>query len=282
MRFASSLFVVAALASAGRSNAAPASIARQEPHELHPGGGDAEAEMRRLFGAVERDLRRIDKLLDEARAARLPAAAERAKLLATTKERGEAVLEGIDKILELAAQNSSSSGGGGGGASSNPGRSSSGSSGQQTSPQGEGQTSPLDRGGQESTGREATPSAPEKDGTEPGGSKPGEDGQSDGQGKPKPKPGGEKNQGRGEQGQGRGKDPRDGNQPSGTDGKNELSGDPSKRATGAGANTDGARDRWGDLPEHAREVFRMQGGGDLPPRYREWIDAYYKRLNKKP
>ena len=43
-----------------------------------------------------------------------------------------------------------------------------------------------------------------------------------------------------------------------------------------------AKDRWGDLPVHARDVFRAQGGGDMPARYREWIDAYYKRLNKSP
>lgn len=41
-------------------------------------------------------------------------------------------------------------------------------------------------------------------------------------------------------------------------------------------------DRWGDLPVHVRELFRAQGGGDLPPRYRDWIDAYYKRLNGGP
>ena len=38
-------------------------------------------------------------------------------------------------------------------------------------------------------------------------------------------------------------------------------------------------DRWGDLPVNARDVFRAQGGTDLPVRYREWIDAYFKRLN---
>lgn len=39
-------------------------------------------------------------------------------------------------------------------------------------------------------------------------------------------------------------------------------------------------DRWGDLPIHVRDLFRAQGNGDLPPRYREWIDAYYRRLNR--
>jgi hypothetical protein len=44
----------------------------------------------------------------------------------------------------------------------------------------------------------------------------------------------------------------------------------------------GSADRWGDLPLHAREVFREQGGAELPSRYRDWIDQYYRRLNRKP
>jgi hypothetical protein len=42
------------------------------------------------------------------------------------------------------------------------------------------------------------------------------------------------------------------------------------------------RERWGDLPIQVRDVFRVEGGGDLPPRYREWIDAYYRRMNQHP
>jgi hypothetical protein len=38
-------------------------------------------------------------------------------------------------------------------------------------------------------------------------------------------------------------------------------------------------DRWGDLPMHARDVFRTHGGADLPAYYRDWIDHYYRRLN---
>ncbi len=41
-------------------------------------------------------------------------------------------------------------------------------------------------------------------------------------------------------------------------------------------------ERWGELPPHAREVFRSQGGGDLPTQYRDWIDSYYRRLNRRP
>ena len=39
--------------------------------------------------------------------------------------------------------------------------------------------------------------------------------------------------------------------------------------------------RWGELPPRVREVFRSQGGGDLPTQYRDWIDSYYRRLNKR-
>lgn len=40
-------------------------------------------------------------------------------------------------------------------------------------------------------------------------------------------------------------------------------------------------ERWGLLPMHAREIFRNQGGPDLPPEYRDWIDQYYRRLNAR-
>jgi len=39
-----------------------------------------------------------------------------------------------------------------------------------------------------------------------------------------------------------------------------------------------ANDRWGDLPIQVREVFRTEGGADLPPEYRDWIDGYYQKL----
>ena len=39
-----------------------------------------------------------------------------------------------------------------------------------------------------------------------------------------------------------------------------------------------AHDRWGDLPIQVREVFRTEGGADLPPKYRDWIDEYYRKL----
>jgi hypothetical protein len=41
-------------------------------------------------------------------------------------------------------------------------------------------------------------------------------------------------------------------------------------------------ERWGDLPEHLQDLFRTEGSGDMPPRYRDSIDAYYRRLNERP
>jgi len=44
---------------------------------------------------------------------------------------------------------------------------------------------------------------------------------------------------------------------------------------------DQANERWGDLPQQVRDLFRTEGGGDLPAQYRDWIDAYYRRLNQR-
>ncbi len=37
---------------------------------------------------------------------------------------------------------------------------------------------------------------------------------------------------------------------------------------------------WGNLPIHLRDIFRAEGQGDMPARYRDWIDSYYRRLNE--
>jgi hypothetical protein len=61
------------------------------------------------------------------------------------------------------------------------------------------------------------------------------------------------------------------------DSLNKLGAPPPNSKTARVATPD-ANDRWGDLPIQAREVFRTEGGADLPPQYRDWIDAYYKKL----
>ena len=44
---------------------------------------------------------------------------------------------------------------------------------------------------------------------------------------------------------------------------------------------DPAAERWGELPVHYRDVFRGEGGKGMPAEYRDWIDAYYRRLNQR-
>lgn len=38
---------------------------------------------------------------------------------------------------------------------------------------------------------------------------------------------------------------------------------------------------WGNLPIHLRDIFRAEGGVDVPAQYRDWIDSYYRRLNRR-
>ncbi len=38
---------------------------------------------------------------------------------------------------------------------------------------------------------------------------------------------------------------------------------------------------WGELPIHLRDIFRAEGGVDVPAQYRDWIDSYYRRLNRR-
>jgi hypothetical protein len=134
----------------------------------------------------------------------------------------------------------------------------------------------MDRQGEQSTGREATPSSPEQGGEKP---QPGGD---------EPKPGAEKKPGEEKPGGSQpkpgqdGREKPDGPQGSKADPDQKPGSDPAAGAAGSPSASNDARDRWGDLPFHAREVFRNEGGRDMPPLYREWIDAYYKRLNKQP
>jgi hypothetical protein len=121
-----------------------------------------------------------------------------------------------------------------------------GGSGDQTKPEGE---SPLDKQGGGQKDREQTPKEP---GPEDGGKQPGHQQKIPTSNKPD--------------------DPR---QPS----ENVAGQDPPKLATERVRSPD-SKDRWGDLPVRVREVFRVEGGGDLPPQYRDWIDGYYRRLQR--
>jgi hypothetical protein len=259
---ASVSFVAVLLALAARAQEpepAPEKPAVPPPARIQPPQDDVQKEMLELSGKVERELRAIDKLLQEA--ARAPSGREAGSLaeqLRNAQASGESVKAGIDRILELAASQSPSSS----------------SSGQGEPQQGQGQN-PMDRQGEQSTGREQTPSRPEQGGEkpEPGGEKPGEQG---------PKPGEEKKPGAEKDPAQQGRDPKDGPERSKADPEQRPGADPARGAQGAAGSAQDGRDRWGDLPFHAREVFRNEGGRDMPPLYREWIDAYYKRLNRQP
>jgi len=210
-----------------------------------PGAGGEEDEMLKLFGQVERRLREIDRLLYDASAGRAPGKLEESgidKLLKRGRESSKQVLEDIDRILELAMQR----------AQQQQQQQSSGSGGDpQDQPQG---GSPLDeRRGSSPGEREQTP---EGQAPEPG---KGNDGQ-------QPSKEGEVPEG---------------NQESPGQSDNREGGAPPELETERTA-AGGDNDSWGDLPVRVRELFRAQGGGDLPPRYRDWIDSYYRRLNKRP
>jgi hypothetical protein len=219
----------------------------------------AQKELVELFGKVETRLRAIDKLLSDAGAGDTRALSKVGpsgidELLKQSKKHGEEALQDIDKILEIAkqmGQQSSSSGGG------QPQQSGEPQSGQ----------SPLEGQQGNTTQRENTPTTPDGADKKPDGSKPdGEKGQSK-----SPK------DGKKPEGEGTPKDPKASKQSP----HNQASNAPPGSAKDSAANTSDTRERWGDLPQHARDVFRSEGGRDMPVQYRDWIDAYYRRLNQK-
>ena len=212
-------------------------------------------EMVELFGKVERRLREIDRLLSDASAGDTTALSGVGEsgiddLIKLSRANCNKAVEGIDRILELAEAMSCKK------------PSSSSSSSASCENPGDGPPSPLDKQGQQQTQREQTPDAPpDQASNEP---KPGDE-------KPQPKPG--------EPGE-NGEDPKDPRASNDPDPQNQPGNQPPQSDPHAPAIANGL-DKWGDLPVHARDVFRTEGGGDLPPRYRDWIDSYYRRLNKR-
>lgn len=79
--------------------------------------------------------------------------------------------------------------------------------------------------------------------------------------------------------------PRDGKDPRGNqDNPAETPQQPGDKPPGADVGApSGAEEggQWGDLPVHVRRVFRNGVGEDVPPRYRDWIDAYHKKLSTR-
>ncbi|MEY4775362.1 MAG: hypothetical protein RIT40_2397 [Planctomycetota bacterium] len=251
--------------------------AQQEepPRRLSQQQGDGQEEMIQLFGKVERRLKEIDALLNNAAAGdtkqlRDAGLSSMDQLLKRTAQSSREVQQDIDRLLELARQAGQPNGSGGGSGQQQSNGSSQGqSSGQQSSSSpSAGSSSPLDGRSEQSTQREATPEMPQaggqqqRDSSQPSGAQP--------QGQPS-----------------EGQQPSGGSQPTAgranpaQSGANQQGGDPTGSARGSAAEAQQA-DRWGDLPVHARDVFRSQGGRELPPRYRDAIDGYYRKLNKRP
>ena len=239
--------LAAALASPAQEEQGPDDEGKKAPDEAElpkvPIGmeqNDLQEEMRKLFHEVERNLESIDVRLADAGAGMAPLA--------------EVPDSGLDKLLRNAQQKgqqvvsdidrileiAEQLGGGTGMGQQMPGP-----------PKGEGQSDkPQDGSPQQ---RERTEGAP------PEGEKPGEKEQKDAQPKDGDKP----------------------DSPQGTDdpGTNKEGTPQDRNQEVPPAVVDDA-DRWGNLPPRAQEIFRNQGRDDVPVQYRDWIDAYYRRLNR--
>jgi hypothetical protein len=80
-------------------------------------------------------------------------------------------------------------------------------------------------------------------------------------------------------------EPKDGQPKSPLDGddpnqENKAGDEPPSDELGPGSSKAPLDDGWGNLPQHVRDTFRSEGRGDMPTRYRDWIDAYYEKLNR--
>lgn len=221
---------------------------KDEPVRLRPPQNDeqeAEKEMRKLFLKVETRLREIDRLLSDAGAGDTKAFKKDldSGMNELLKHTQESGKEVMQDIDRILEI-----------AEKMDGRPSSGG-GKQGQEEPQSGDSPLDKQGAQSTQREQTPSQPES-GKQPGGQKP-------------------EQQQNGEQ------DPRDPRASQDKDPRNTPGKAPTPGATEAQSRPANDADRWGDLPVHARDIFRVEGGSDMPVQYRDWIDSYYRRLNQK-
>lgn len=214
-----------------------------------------------LFSEVESKLNEIDEMLWSASAGERPLEAPEdagiGDLLENARRRGGEVRQDIERILEI-AQQQGGGGGGGGGQMWSPGQ-------QGSSPDAKQESETEGAPGE----RLATPEMPDSE--QPGGEKPEE--------QKGEKPGGEKPEEDGKPA-GEGDQPTSPFDSPGADDQNRAGQLPEVDGVEAVPRGQEA-DRWGELPLRVREVFRAEGGGDLPARYRDWIDAYYRRLNRR-
>ena len=245
---AATLLALLALGAAARAQSPEPTPPEPTPAPLEGTSAQdsAQEELRELFQKVERRLREIDRLLGDAGAgdvSKLEGVGKSGivELLQTARERQGQVIEDFDRMLEIAKQFGPTSESGGGGPAQQQG-------------QAQGQ-SPLDKPGEQTTQREGTPSQPQGGKPEPQQPKPGQD-----------QPGEQ----RPDDAQGEPKDPRASRD---TDPKNTPGGPQGAQPTDAPQHPADGVDRWGDLPVHARDVFRAEGGGEA--------DAHFLRLRRR-
>ena len=222
----------------------------------------SEAEMRELFRSVEKRLKAIDELLSDASAGEATSNLAKAResgideILKLSRQESQGVIEAIDRILEISASQPQ------------PGQGSGSGSPQPSQSLGQQEGSPLDRG-QQTTPRESTPEMPGQELGQQSGQRPDEQTGEE-------TPGGKD----GEKPQDASADPKSGKVIDESNPENLQLGEGQTGPPGAPSSADGV-ERWGALPKHAQEVFRSEGGTELPARYREWIDAYHRRLNRE-
>ena len=247
----------------------PEPIDGPTPIELPGAMSEAQEEMLELFHDIEENLKTVDILLSDAGAGDTSSLSEVkeagiGRLLENSRAKSQQVLTDIDRLLAIAEEMGQQAG------SPSPGSQTGEQSGSPS--QGPEGSQPGQQGSQ-STQREQTPEGP---GQSPSGQEPMNSEQPGGE-----EPG-EEQQGAGEQPpQGQGETPDDGQQSANKDPENKLGNEPPTDPTGAGSKAGSSRDRWGDLPIHYQDVFRGEDSGEMPVRYREWIDAYYRRLNQR-
>ncbi|MBI3820756.1 MAG: hypothetical protein HY286_18860 [Planctomycetes bacterium] len=224
--------------------------------QISGGGGNPEQEIKDLFKKVEKDLQEIDKLLLEAGkdAPAIQVTSANSKDVAKDAlNRQKKVSENIQKILDLIPDGKGGSG--------------------KNSQQNHGLSKPPKGGGKGSQGDNNNPD------NKPSGEQPQQQQQNDektangaGQAQTLPQDGQQP------------KDPKGGGNPD----DNKKSNEPPKNGQQKPRDYDTERvkrdreaaDRWGDLPEHLRRTFSNENTGDLPMRYRKWIQDFYTRTSK--
>ncbi|MCC7011508.1 MAG: hypothetical protein IT454_03005 [Planctomycetes bacterium] len=211
---------------------------------FHAPEDDPRARMTELFKKVESRLVEIDKLLYDAGTGSGSASGVRESGIAELMQRSRSRGDEVLQGIDEILEIANQQGGGGGSCKKAM---------QSDKPGGQGTPK---QGSKEQQAREQTPERP-------GGEK----------------PLGEKEQPRSAN------DPQDGREPKGdrearSDPKNTPGGPPPKQSSSV-VDAEKANQQWGDLPPTVRDLFRTEGGGDLPPQYRDWIDAYYRRLNRE-